>query len=185
MTHDPRSNETRTHSTNQVVAITGANTGIGLATAQALARRGVTVFACGRDRTKLDAAAASIRTTVPAARVETFVADLSSIAQVRDLAAAITDRTDRLDVLINNAGVGVDRRIETDDGLELTFAVNVMAPFLLTRELLPLLKASAPARVITVSSANHVSAKTLDLDDLQSRSNYAWMDVYARSKLAT
>jgi NAD(P)-dependent dehydrogenase (short-subunit alcohol dehydrogenase family) len=171
--------------TGKVVAITGANTGIGLATARALARQGATILACGRDGAKLEEAATSIRATTPTARVETFVADLASIAQVRGLAAAIADRTERLDVLINNAGVGVDRRIETEDGLELTFAVNVMAPFVLTRELLPLLKSSAPARVLTVSSANHASAKALDLGDLQSQGAYRWTDVYARAKLAS
>ena len=171
--------------TGKVVAITGANTGIGLATARALARQGATIFACGRDAAKLEEAAASIRTMAPSARVEAFVADLDSIAQVRALAAAIAHATERLDVLINNAGVGVDRRIETEDGLELTFAVNVMAPYLLTRGLLPLLKASAPARVITVSSANHASARSLDLDDLQSLGGYRWTDVYARAKLAS
>ena len=169
----------------KVVAITGANTGIGLATARALADQGATVLACGRNAAKLEEAAASIRDATTSARVETFVADLASIDQVRGLARAIADRTERLDALINNAGVGVDQRTETADGLELTFAVNVMAPYLLTTSLLPLLIASAPARVLTVSSAVHASVKALDLDDLQSTKSYRWTDVYARAKLAS
>jgi len=168
---------------NQVVAVTGANAGIGRATARALAAMGAKVLACGRDRRRLDEAIASIRAEVPGAEVTPLVADLSSVNEVRGLAEQIRAQTDRLDVLINNAGVGVDRRQETVDGFELTFAVNHLAPFVLTTELLDLLEASAPARVITVSSANHVGAKTLDLDDLQSRERFAWQDVYARSKL--
>jgi NAD(P)-dependent dehydrogenase (short-subunit alcohol dehydrogenase family) len=178
-------NETTTDMSGKVVAITGANTGIGLATATELARRGATILACGRNQAKLDAARASIEAARPGAEVETFVADLASMNQVRGLAAAIAERTDRLDVLINNAGVGVDRRIETEDGLELTFAVNVMAPYLLATSLLPLLEASAPARIVTVSSALHTSVKTLDVDDLQSMKAYRWGDVYARAKLAS
>lgn len=167
----------------RVVAITGANAGIGRATARALAARGAKVLACGRDRRRLEDALASIRAEVTGADVTPLVADLSSVEEVRGLAAQIRAQTDRLDVLINNAGVGVDRRQETVDGFELTFAVNHLAPFVLTTELLDLLEASAPARVITVSSANHVGAKTLDLEDLQSRERFAWQDVYARSKL--
>ena len=178
-------NETTTDMSRKVVAITGANTGIGLATATELARRGAAILACGRDQVKLDAARASIEAARPGAEVETFVADLASMNQVRGLAAAIAERTDRLDVLINNAGVGVDRRIETEDGLELTFAVNVMAPYVLTTSLLPLLKASAPSRIVTVSSAVHTSVKELNLDDLQSERSYRWSDVYARAKLAS
>ena len=167
----------------QVVVVTGANAGIGRATARALAAMGAKVLACGRDRGRLDEAIASIRAEVPGAEVTPLVADLSSVNEVRGLAEQIRAHTDRLDVLINNAGVGVDRRQETVDGLELTFAVNHLAPFVLTTELLDLLESSAPARVITVSSENHVGAKTLDLEDLQSRKRFAWQDVYARSKL--
>ncbi len=169
----------------KVVAITGANAGIGRATATALAGMGATVLACGRSPEKLDAAVAAIRAQTGNPEVHGLVADLSELAQVRRLAAAIRDRTDRLDVLINNAGLGSDRRIETVDGLELSFAVNHMAPFVLTDELLPLLRASAPARVVTVSSGMYASVKALDLDDLQSsKGRFQWQDAYARSKLA-
>lgn len=167
----------------RVVAITGPNAGIGRATARALAALGAKVLACGRDRGRLDEAIASIRAEVPGAEVTPLVADLASVNEVRGLAEQIRAQTDRLDVLINNAGIGVDRRHETVDGFELTFAVNHLAPFVLTTELLDLLEASAPARVITVSSANHIGARTLDLEDLQSQRRFAWQDVYARSKL--
>lgn len=171
--------------TGKVVAVTGANAGIGRATAEALAGMGATVLLCGRNAAKLEDAANAMRSSTGNDCVRTFVADLSSMAEVRGLAAAIQESTDRLDVLINNAGVGVDRRVETVDGFELVFAVNYLAAFVLTTELLPLLKASAPARVVTVSSALHASVKTLDLDDLQSRNGFKWDTVYNRAKLAS
>lgn len=93
--------------TGKVVAITGANAGIGRATAEALARMGAMVLACGRNETRLEATAAAIRTSTNSDRVQTFVADLSSMVEVRGLAADIAEHTDRLDVLINNAGIGV------------------------------------------------------------------------------
>ncbi len=171
--------------TGKVVAITGANSGIGRATAQALAAMGATVFVCGRSEAKLHAAVTAIREATGNPEVRPVVADLSELAQVRGLAAAIQERTDRLDVLINNAGLATDKRIETPDGLELTFAVNHMAPFVLTTELLPLLRSSAPARVITVSSALYASAEALDLDDLQlAKARFSWQAAYNRSKLA-
>ena len=174
-----------TDMTGKVVAITGANSGIGRATAQALAGMGATVLAAGRSRAKLEVAVADIRQATGNAEVHALVADLSELAQVRQLAAAIRERTERLDVLVNNAGVATDRRVETADGLELTFAVNHLAPFRLTTELLPLLEASAPARVITVSSALHASVKALDLDDLQlSRGRFGWQTAFNQSKLA-
>lgn len=168
----------------KVVAITGANAGIGRTTAEALVRMGAKVLVCGRNSAKLEAAADSIRAAAGNSSVESFAADLSSVAEVRRLAAAIAQSSDRLDVLINNAGVGVDRRIETVDGFELNFAVNYLAPFVLTTELLPLLKASAPSRVVMVSSALHASVKTLDLGDLQSSKRFKWDLVYNRAKLA-
>ncbi len=178
------SESTAADMTGKVVAITGANSGIGRATAEALARMGAKVLACGRNAAKLEEAAESIRAATGNSSIETFVADLSSVAEVRRMATAISQSTDRLDVLVNNAGVGVDRRIETVDGLELIFAVNYLAPFVLTTELLPLLKASAPSRVVTVSSALHASVKSLDLNDLQSTKRFKWAEAYNRAKLA-
>jgi NAD(P)-dependent dehydrogenase (short-subunit alcohol dehydrogenase family) len=169
----------------KTIAITGANSGIGRATARALAAAGATVLACGRDPVKIEAACAEIRQDIGNDAVHPLVADLSELEQVRRLASAIQERTDRLDVLINNAGLATDHRVETVDGLELTFAVNHMAPFVLTNALLPLLKASAPARVVNVSSALYASVKSLDLDDLQLASgSFGWQKAYNQSKLA-
>jgi len=173
-----------TDMTGKIVAITGANAGIGRATAEALARMGAKVLACGRNAARLEEAADSIRVATGNTSMETFVADLSIVAEVRRLATVIAQSTDRLDVLINNAGVGVDRRVETVDGFELIFAVNYLAPFVLTTELLPLLKKSAPSRVVTVSSALHASVKSFDLDDLQSTKRFKWDAAYNRAKLA-
>lgn len=170
--------------TGKVVAITGANTGIGRATAEALAGMGASVFVCGRNKSKLENAAAAIKSKANTDRVQTFVADLSNMEEVKGLAKAISESTERLDVLINNAGIAVNRREETVDGFELVFAVNYLAPFLLTKELLPLLKASAPSRVVTVCSALHASVKDIDLDDLQSKKSFKWDAAYNRAKLA-
>ena len=113
-----------------------------------------------------------------------LVADLASLRQVRAVAAAYRERFDRLDVLVNNAGVAGGRtRLATEDGLERTFAVNHLAPFLLTGLLLDRLKASAPARVVTVSSAAH-RFYPIDLDDLQGERRYSSFGAYCRSKLA-
>ncbi len=170
--------------TGKTIAITGANAGIGRALAETLARRGATVLACGRNETKLKASADAIRKATGSNRVRTFVADLSSMREVRRLAAEITNSTERLDVLINNAGIALDKRIETVDGFETIFAVNYLAPFVLTSELLPLLKASAPSRVIVTSSALYAAVKSFKLDDLQSRTGFKWNDAYSRAKLA-
>ena len=170
--------------TGKTVAITGANAGIGRAIAETLARWGATVLACGRNETKLKASADAIREASGSDRVRTFVADLSSMSEVRRLAAEITHSTERLDVLINNAGIALDRRVETADGFETVFAVNYLAPFVLTNELLPLLKASAPSRVVVTSSALYASVKSFELDDLQSRTGFKWNDAYSRAKLA-
>ena len=170
--------------TGKTVAITGANAGIGRAIAETLAGWGATVLACGRNEAKLNASADAIRQASGNNRVRTFVADLSSMSEVRRLAAEIANSTERLDVLINNAGIALDKRVETVDGFETTFAVNYLAPFVLTNELLPLLKASAPSRVIVTSSALYASVKSFDLDDLQSRTGFKWGDAYGRAKLA-
>lgn len=167
----------------RVVVVTGANSGIGRSTAQSLAGMGARVLACGRDRGKLDEAVEAIRVATGNDAVEPLLADLSSMAEVRGLAASIRERTHRLDVLVNNAGVGVGREITTVDGVELNFSVNHLAPFVLTHELLPLLEASAPARVVTVSSGMYAMVKELDVGDLANPARFDWKDAYARSKL--
>lgn len=167
----------------KVVVVTGANAGIGRATAEALARMGARVLACGRDAAKLDAAVADIRRVSGRDAVEPLLADLSSMVEVAGLADAIAEKTDRLDVLINNAGLTIDRRVDTADGYELTFAVNHLAPFLLTTRLLPLLEASAPARVVTVSSALHARVKAMDVAALADPPSHDWGATYGQSKL--
>ena len=156
----------------KVVAVTGANTGIGRATALALAHMGARVLACGRSEEKLSAAVEAMRRVTGNDDVEPLVADLASMAEVRGLAESIASRSERLDVLINNAGVAIDRDVRTTDGLELTGA------------LLPRLEASAPARVISVSSGMHAAVRGLDLDDLPRPARFDWKDAYGRSKLA-
>jgi NAD(P)-dependent dehydrogenase (short-subunit alcohol dehydrogenase family) len=147
--------------------VTGATSGIGKATAARLAELGATVIAVARDRTRGEQAAADIRRRAPLPRVEVLTADLSHLGQVRTLAAQVQDRHDRLDVLINNAGVAKFHRQLTPDGLGVTLATNHLGPFLLTNLLLDLLKQSAPARVVTVSSAWHKRQRSIPWDDLE------------------
>jgi NAD(P)-dependent dehydrogenase (short-subunit alcohol dehydrogenase family) len=168
---------------DKVCLVTGATSGIGLVTAHELAARGARVVLVGRNREKCDAAVRQIQTATGNKQVEALLADLSSQQQVRDLARQFRELSPRLDVLVNNAG-GIWRpRQSTTDGLEMTFAVNHLAYFLLTLSLLDLLKARAPARVVNVSSRAHEGA-TLDFDDLQGERRYGAWRAYCRSKLA-
>ena len=149
--------------------VTGATNGIGKATAGRLAELGATVLAVARDRARGEQVAAEIRRRAPRARVEVLTADLSRLGQVRTLAAQDQDRYDRLDVLVNNAGVAKFHRELTPDGLGVTFATNHLGPFLLTNLLLDQLKKSAPARVVTVSSDRHKQQRSIPWDDLEHR----------------
>ena len=169
----------------KTVLVTGGTGGIGRATARALAGRGARVVIVARTEDKGQAAVGEIRASLPAgAAVELLVADLSSQGQVRRAAALFRSRFDRLDVLVNNAGVLAAGRHPTEDGLEETFAVNHLAYFLLTRELLDMLKGSAPARVVNVASEAHRGAR-VQWDDLQFGANpYSSWRAYAQSKLA-
>jgi NAD(P)-dependent dehydrogenase (short-subunit alcohol dehydrogenase family) len=169
----------------KVALVTGANSGIGRVTALELTRMGASVVASGRDREKLKAAVLWIRGDTGNMGVEPIAADLSSQAEVRRLADEFKERHDRLDVLVNNAGLILGERQMTVDGLEATFAVNHLAPFLLTNLLRDRLEKAAPSRVITVASAVHQRVRHgLDFDDLQSKRRYRTFDVYSRSKLA-
>jgi retinol dehydrogenase 12 len=171
--------------TGRTVVVTGANSGIGLETAVALAGGGARVLATGRDPERLASAVEEIRRRATTDQVEGVVFDLGEMASVRAGAADLLDRAPRLDVLVNNAGLVLSQRRETADGLEATFAVNHLGPFLLTNLLVDRLRASAPARVVTVASTAHTSARNgLRWDDLQTRGRYQGMQVYARSKLA-
>lgn len=168
-----------------VVLVTGATDGIGRATALALAARGLRVLLHGRDPRRAAEVADVVRRRVGADALAgpALLADLSRMAEVRRLAEAIAATTPRLDVLLLNAGVYQERRVQTADGFETTLAVNHLAPFLLTAELVPLLLCSVPARIVVVASGTHAGA-TLDIADLHSTRGYDGYDAYARSKLA-
>jgi retinol dehydrogenase 14 len=165
------------------VLITGGTGGIGKATAIGLAALGARVGITGRDKARTDAAAAGIRATPGNPAVDAFAADMSAQAEVRRLAAQVLDTYPRLDVLVNNVGGFWAHRHVTADGLEHTFAVNHLAPFLLTNLLLDRLTASAPARIVTVASGAHAKGR-IDFDDLQGERNYSGQRAYSQSKLA-
>ncbi len=167
----------------KVVLITGANAGIGKITAQELAKMGARVVMVARSRERGEAALADVRRGSGSDRVDLLLADLSVQAEVRRLAAEFRERYGRLHVLVNNAGALIMTRQESADGIEMTFALNHLAYFLLTDLLLDLLKANAPARIVNVSSAAHFRAK-LDFDDLENKTKYSGMNVYSQSKLA-
>jgi NAD(P)-dependent dehydrogenase (short-subunit alcohol dehydrogenase family) len=167
----------------KIVMITGGTGGIGKATAIGLARLGARVGITGRDLRRAEQAAAEIRALSGNPAVDAFAADLSSQAEVHRLATAVLNAYTRLDVLVNNVGGFWAHRHSTADGLEHTFALNHLASFLLTNLLLDRLKASAPARVVTVSS--HVQAEgRIEFDDLQSAGRYSGQSAYSQSKLA-
>ena len=165
----------------KTVLITGASAGIGKATALGLARLGASLAITGRDRLRTEAAAGEVRAA--GGHVELFVADLSCQGEVRRLATEALERLPRIDVLVNNVGGYWSTRRITGDGLEHTFAVNHLAPFLLTNLLLARLRASAPARVVTVAS-NAQRLGRIDFDDLQGERSYSGGRAYNQSKLA-
>ena len=167
----------------KTVLITGGTGGIGRATAMGMAALGARVGITGRDLERTEAAAVEIREASGNRHVDAFTADLSSQAEVRRLAAEVLDAYPRLDVLVNNVGGFWATRHVTADGLEHTFAVNHLAAFLLTDLLLDRLKASAPARIVTVSSAAQ-SMGAIDFDDLQGEHDYSGERAYNQSKLA-
>ena len=167
----------------KTVLITGGTGGIGRAAAIGLATMGARVGITGRDRTRAEAAAAVIVRESGNPAVDVFVADMSSQAEVRRLANDLLAAYPRLDVLLNNVGGFWAHRHETVDGLEHTFALNHLAPFLLTSLLLDRLKASAPARVVTVSSGAQSMGK-IDFDDLMGERKYSGQQAYNQSKLA-
>lgn len=163
--------------------MTGANAGIGKETVAGLAARGARVLMVCRSRERGESAIEEIRRRVPGADLELVLADLSRLRSVRELIGEIEARTDRLDVLVSNAGVFHARRRETEDGFETTFAVNHLAPFVLVRGLLGSLRAAAPARVVIVASNAHFGG-TIAFDDLQSKRRYGGWRAYSQSKLA-
>ncbi|MFJ3990852.1 SDR family NAD(P)-dependent oxidoreductase [Streptomyces sp. NPDC090032] len=169
----------------RVTLITGATQGLGRGIAFDLATRGDTLLLHGRDAGRLEAVAADVREAAPDATVRTYLADLSDLDQVRAMADRIRDAEPRLDTLVNNAvaGAGADplRREVSAQGHELRFAVNHLAPYALIRGLLPLLKASAPTRVVNVAS---MGQERIDFDDVMLERDYEGLRAYCRSKLA-
>jgi retinol dehydrogenase-12 len=163
----------------RVCLVTGATDGIGEVTARELARLGTTVIGVGRTPEKVERVPRDIKRVTGSDSVEFWRYDLSSQADVRALAEAFRRRYDRLDVLVNNAGALFKTRRETVDGLEMTFALNHLAYFLLTNLLLDVLKASAPARIVNVASSYQDHP---DFDDLQMQRKYDGWDAYGRSK---
>jgi NAD(P)-dependent dehydrogenase (short-subunit alcohol dehydrogenase family) len=167
-----------------VAVVTGASGGIGLETARALAERGYHVALFCRNPQKADAARAEIVSTVPEAPIDIVLADLSRLDEVRTAAAELDERLPRLDVLVNNAGIVARRREMTPEGLDMLLATNHLGPFLLTNLLLPLLKKSAPSRIVNVASEAHKFSK-LHLDDLQATGGYGLLGMrrYGETKL--
>jgi NAD(P)-dependent dehydrogenase (short-subunit alcohol dehydrogenase family) len=166
----------------RTVLVTGGSSGIGRATAVGLARVGAHVAITGRDARRTHDAAAEIA-AAGAGRVDVFVADLSSQHEVRRLAAEALHQLARIDVLVNNVGGYWHTRRTTTDGLERTFAVNHVAPFLLTNLLLERLQQSSAARVVTVASHAHKQGR-IDFADLQGEQSYSGARAYNQSKLA-
>ncbi|MGE5598479.1 MAG: SDR family NAD(P)-dependent oxidoreductase [Bacteroidota bacterium] len=172
----------------KTVVVTGATSGIGLAAARRLASMGCRIIGVGRDAARCAQAEAIVRAAAPEARVNYLIADLASQRQVRVLAAEIrrlleADGAGRLDVLVNNAGMVSTWYTATEDGYETQFAVNHLAPFLLTHELLPLLRRTGCARVLVTSSGSHYGAR-MRWRDVMHRRGYNCLLAYKQSKLA-
>ena len=165
----------------QTVLITGATDGLGREVARELARRSARVLLHGRDERKADDVRRAIVEATGNDRIDVMLADLSSMAAVRDLAGQVKQRTDALHTLVNNAGIGGAPRTLTEDGHELHLAVNYLSHFLLTHELLPLLERSAPARIVNVAS---IGQAPIDFNDPMLERRYDPMRAYAQSKLA-
>jgi retinol dehydrogenase 14 len=167
----------------KIILITGSTDGIGKQTAFELSKTGATIIVHGRSEEKCKNTIREIHKSTPDADLEYLAADLSSIKEVKNLARQFHKRFSHLDVLINNAGVFMTDRKLTINGFELTFAVNHLAPFVLTNELLPLIKKSPSSRIITVSSMAH-QRSTIDFENLQADHRFNGYAVYSVSKLA-
>jgi NAD(P)-dependent dehydrogenase (short-subunit alcohol dehydrogenase family) len=170
-----------TDSTTATILVTGATDGLGRRVALELAERGAIVLLHGRDRGRCEAVLEEVRSQTGSEGSHYHLADLSSLDAVGGLAKQILSEHDRLDVLVNNAGVIAHERRETEDGYELTFAVNYLAHFLLTDLLLPLLRDSTPARIVNVASA---AQSPVDFRDVMMKRGYDGLKAYSQSKLA-
>jgi len=169
---------------DQVCLVTGSNSGIGKETARELARRGATVVMAARSPERGRAAVDEVRASTGSERVELLILDLADLDSVRAAATEVRERHDRLDVLINNAGLVLTERRTTAQGHEATIGINHLGPFLFTRLLEDLLVSSAPSRVVNVSSMGHRLSRGLDFDDLMwDRRSFGGVSVYNDSKL--
>lgn len=167
---------------DQTILVTGSTDGIGEITARKLAEEGARVFIHGRNRQKIHRVADKIRNATGNRKIEEYTADFSALENVRMLAENISANHKKLDVLINNAGIGFnDSRELSKDGYELRFAVNYLAPFLLTHLLLPALQHAAPSRIVNVSS---VGQQPIDFEDVMLEQEYGAWRAYRQSKLA-
>lgn len=166
----------------KVVLITGATSGIGKETAFALAEKGAILVVHGRSKEKTEALAKELRSKVPGAQVEVILADFARLDDVRAMADEFHRRFNRLDVLVNNAGIMINKRFVSSDGHELMYQVNFLAPFLLTCRLLDLLERSAPSRIVILSSSAHSMGK-LDFDNIEGAKGVMGMRAYGNSKL--
>lgn len=167
----------------KIVMVTGATSGIGKVTAEELARMGATVIAVGRDQGRTEEAVRAIKAQSGSDDVHLLLGDFASQRSIRKLASDFKARWDKLHVLVNNAGLTTSHRVLTEDGLEMTFAVNHLGYFLLTNLLVDVLKASAPSRIVNVSSAAHKQGK-IQFEDLQGEKKWGAFGAYANSKLA-
>src|SRR6267143_25668 len=169
--------------TGKTCLITGGNSGIGKATALGLARMGANVVVVSRSKEKGEAALAEISAESGNRNVELMLADISSQDSIRRLASDFKAGHEKLHLLVNNAEVYLTRRTTTSDGFESTFAINHLGPFLLTNLLLDLLKASAPSRIVNITSDAHNGAK-VNFEDLQGEKKFSGWKAYGQSKLA-
>jgi len=165
----------------ETILVTGATDGLGKRVASELTQRGATVLLHGRSRERLEATFEEVRKETGSEKLRYYLADLSSLEEVRELARLIFSVEERLDVLVNNAGIIAQECKEGEDGYELTFTVNYLSHFLLTSLLLPLLKDSAPARIVNVASAGQ---SPVDFSNLMLERGYDAMRAYTQSKLA-
>jgi NAD(P)-dependent dehydrogenase (short-subunit alcohol dehydrogenase family) len=170
-------------SEEKIAIVTGGTKGIGYETAMGLIARGATVIIVGRDAQRGAAAVSSMQHHTGHAAISFLQADLSSLAEVRRLAEQVKSQQSHIHILVNNAGGINAQRIVTAEGLEATFVTNYLAPFLLTNLLLPILKASTPARIVNVNSVQHRYGR-IDFDDLQAERAYDRLRAYQQAKLA-